>query len=131
VEDHTGWRWPVTSAVYDWDYGTDASVRYGACRAGYGCIKVYEGYYGRNGQLGVAYFSWIGSILQEPVTVKLNDSYFPDAHIRRQTVCHELGHGLGITFHDPVLTSCLYGAGTDAAPYGPGAWGRYWLNVDY
>ena len=131
VEDHTGWRWPVYEATHDWNYGTTASVRYGACRAGYGCVRVYEAYLGRNGQVGVTHFVWSGSILVEPVKVVFNDSYFPDAHQRRQTACHELGHGLGIEFHDPYKSSCLYAYATDSASMYPGAWGRYWLNRAY
>jgi hypothetical protein len=130
VEDHTGYRWPVHEATLDWDYGTVASVRYGACRGNYGCIKVYEGNYGRNGQAAVTSWAWSGNYFVGPVIIRFNDAYAFSAHAYRQTACHELGHGVGITFHGPTST-CLYYAANIYASTNPGSWGRIWANRAY
>lgn len=110
VEDHTGWAWPVWEAAGSWDYGTDVSVRYGVCRSGAGCIRVYEGYYGGTGWWGNTALVWYPSTgVITRATVRLNDSYLyaMSAHQRRTVVCHEEGHGLGLP-HQNSTSSCLY-----------------------
>ena len=52
VEDHESNAWSVKTAVAAWDKGTDVSVRYGKCRAGAGCIRIYRGKFGMTGWTG-------------------------------------------------------------------------------
>jgi hypothetical protein len=133
VEDHTGWRWPVREAAATWDYGTDVSVRYGACRSGAGCVRAYEGYYGLTGWGAQTSFGYISSTrtLVGWVRIRFNDSYAQDAHKRRQLACHEEAHGLGLEYHWLTFQSCLYGYASDYASMYPNSYDRYRLNQVY
>jgi len=132
VEDHTGAAWPVTTLAASWDYGTDLSVRYGPCRTGAGCVKVYECWCGTAQPPGwVNWGYYVGThVFAEPVTVHLNDSWWWPWRNRVQAVCHELGHALGIISHLGTY-SCMYGYLTTAASAWPGLYARSLLNTVY
>jgi len=109
VENHTGSKWPVKASVLQWDRGTDASIRYGKCRVGAGCVRVYEKRLGKNGTAGNAALVWNPvTMLLNPVKVTLNDSYWLSAHQRRQAVQHELGHAFGLNYHSTSRGSAMY-----------------------
>jgi hypothetical protein len=132
VEDHTGSKWPVKASVLQWDRGTDASIRYGKCRAGVGCVRVYEQRQGKNGKAGSAVLVWNPvTMLLNPVKVTLNDSYWLSAHQRRQDVQHELGHAFGLNYHSKSLGSAMYYLITNRASMYPSAGDKRILNSLY
>ena len=78
------------------------------CRPNKGRVEVCSWRYGtQGGWLGLTtvYFNNRGDHI-EAATVKLNDSYFEsdprynDRAARRHTMCHELGHTMGLEGHD-------------------------------
>lgn len=126
VEDHTGTGWPVREATRVWDASTDLSVRYGQCRAHAVCVRVYEGWYGRNGHAADTILAPSGAL--RGATIRFNDSYRQNAHNRRQAACHEQGHALGLD-HSPGNGSCMYYKETaDAALY-PSAQDKAMINA--
>ncbi len=132
VENHTGGAWPVTTMTYAWDSGTDVSARYGPCRPGAGCVKVYECRCGTSRPPGWTDFGYYPGTrtFAEPVTIHLNDSWTWTWRNRLQAVCHELGHSLGIVSHLGTY-SCLYPYLTSAASVWPGSYARSLLNSIY
>jgi hypothetical protein len=144
VEDHTGSAWPISTAVRNWDAGTDVSVRYGKCRTGAGCIRVYEvsACYTHKG-------CWAGLTDYAParwysspsgpymnggyvrVSVNRNVIRSTTARMRQQVACHEVGHALGLGYHSPVLGSCMYAPNSARASVLPSAADRANLNRVY
>lgn len=136
VEDHTGSRWPVTTAVREWDAGTTVRVVYGRCVRNMPCVRVYEGAYGATGWLGKTWFPGLVKLngawrLRGVATVKLNDSYRRSVHDYAQAACHELGHALGIMGHDTSLSTCLHFQIDARASVHPANGDRARLNTAY
>jgi hypothetical protein len=123
IEDHTGAAWPVRESQQVWQYGTDLDVRYGACRAGAGCVRAYDGWYGSTGW-GSATILWLSNDTIVAATMKFNDYGYKSRHERRQATCHEEGHALGDWYHHRFLNSCLYHTLSDSASIYPTAWDR-------
>ncbi len=134
VEDHTGARWPVRQQTANWAAGLKLHVRYGACRAGAGCIRVRERNVGASGSEGgktnVNYDRDSGDVVGD-AQVTLNTWLFvpasrggagggpPEA---KQVTCHELGHAFGQLDHDDPgasLSGCLI-ANVEVGAVGPG-----------
>jgi hypothetical protein len=120
--DHTGWQWPTDAAVYTWNqsYGIDSYYAWNGC-PGYGgthCVHVWSGYYGTGaGWSGNTtwYTNSDNSFADGQTVVYLNDSYSYTSTETRMTVCHELGHALGLD-HAVGPGSCLY-AWSSAYPH--------------
>lgn len=112
IEDHTSDQWPVREAAATWDANIALSVRYGPCRNDAGCVRVYDGYYGRT----PPWAGWTVLDIRDGRmyggTIKFNDSYTMDAHERRQATCHEEGHAFGLD-HAPTEESCMYYKASD------------------
>lgn len=88
-----------------------------ACNATYGTIQVCNASYGFNGWLGYAYV-WTSASRIVQATIKLNDSYFAAARYnkdswRAMTMCHELGHTLGLNHADNTRTNANIGSCLD------------------
>lgn len=118
VEDHTGNRWDIHRAVYDWQWGTRVNVIYGGCRHAMPCVRVYEGNYGRTGYVGRTVYDsvpnpgkwhWTGRtwVMGGVTRIYMNNSYPTTVRQRQQAACHETGHSLGIIDHTGP-DSCMY-----------------------
>jgi hypothetical protein len=127
IEDHSSLVWPVHAAQYQWQWGTDVDVRYGGCRAGAGCVRVYDGYYGAT-WAGKTPMTYSGDRILS-ARIALNDSIRLDAHQHRQAACHELGHALGLEYHHRNYASCMHWQVSDAASMYPTWWDRHNLNL--
>lgn len=126
VEDYTSSRWPVREAARTWDASTDLSVRYGKCRTGAVCVRVYEGWYGRNGHAADTIIAGSGAL--GSAVIRFNDSYRQNAHNRRQAACHEQGHALGLD-HALGKASCMYYKETADASLYPSAQDKAMINA--
>lgn len=116
VEDHTGWAWPVRSSQ-DWvDQYTSSDIRYGACRSGYRCVRVWE----RTIRSEWAAVTYIDSPTRVRIYVNPQRTRYPYA-ARRSIVTHELGHAFGIIVHSSACTDVMYArvfcAGGGVPPY--------------
>jgi hypothetical protein len=115
--DHTGSLWPTDAAVYTWNQsvGVDSYYKYNACGpAGTHCVDVSSGVYNTD---------WTGLTTHgyETATGRINYAYTqlnerwqrqPDGY--RKTVCHELGHALGLD-HNVQDYSCMWANSTEVA----------------
>lgn len=98
------------------DYQVVTGTSTSACGAVFGTLQVCSGNYGANGWLGYTNVWTSGGFVVQAVT-RLNDYYFSKANYntagwRASTVCHELGHALGLNHADTIRTnpnigSCL------------------------
>jgi hypothetical protein len=97
--DHTGSRWPVSSAVPRWNWAptVDSLYRFGSCitPGTMHCVHVWE-YNEAGGDYGYAQVSVNGNGHFTWAEIRLNSSG-PSwgAADDRQTVCQELGHASG------------------------------------
>ncbi len=107
VDDSSGIRWPVGSAVRDWSKRTDVELRYGACRRKYPCVRVTEGPLPR-GNKTAARTTRFGAKSKTARTtgmrrggarVRLSGKAKLPADGRRAVVCRELGYALGLSYH--------------------------------
>lgn len=109
VEDHTGPAWPVSTVVPFVDQYTGSYMRYGACRVGAKCVRVYEktinSLWG-----GVTYLSphpYYSAT--DTATVYVNPQRNGKSWAtRRQILTHELGHAMGIWWHSAYCTNIMY-----------------------
>ncbi len=88
-----------------------------ACAPVYGTVQVCNGAYGFNGWLGYTNV-WLSSGYIVMANVRLNDSYFASAKYnttawREMTICHELGHSLGLDHANSVKTNANLGTCMD------------------
>jgi len=102
VEDHTGWAWPVTAAEPWVDYYTRSEMRYGACRSGYRCVRVYE-------RTIRSYWSAVTYINSNGATIYVNPqrNWYPYSW-RLNILRHELVHAMGYHYHWPYCTDLMY-----------------------
>jgi hypothetical protein len=111
----------------------DVTVRYGACRTGAGCVRVYQMHRGRHTQPALTYFSWYSgtSILAEPLTTKYDLDYPWTTHDRYQAACHEVLRGLGVEYSSFMLNTCMYESLTGSASIRPSSTDIHNLNSVY
>ncbi len=81
------------------------------CRATKGQVEVCSASYGATGWLGLTRIAFSGKHITQ-ATVQLNDYYFREAQynnrkIRQHTMCHELGHALGLPHPKNNSKSCM------------------------
>ena len=87
------------------------------CGAVYGTVQVCNSNYGANGWLGYTYVWTSGGFIVK-ATVRLNDYYFSmpkyntDAW-RNATICHEVGHTVGLQHSDTIRTNLNIGSCLD------------------
>jgi len=94
----------------------DATTRRNCPAPKQGRIRMCNYNYGATGWTGLATW-WPDSnnhILK--ATAKLNDFYFTEGDVQLQTLCHEVGHGLGLDHREATSTSCLQPASIWPAP---------------
>lgn len=87
-----------------------------SCSPVYGTVQACNGNYGANGWLGYAYVWTMGGRIVQ-ATVRMNDHYYATTRYntpawRAMTMCHELGHTLGLNHADNTrsnrnIGSCL------------------------
>lgn len=116
VEDHTGAAWPVYYSQGWLDQYTASDMRYGACRTGYKCIKVYER------TINSAWAAVTYGFGTSRVTIYVNPQRrYYSWYVRRNIVTHELGHANGIGGHSSYCTDVMYSrvfcSTGSAAPY--------------
>jgi Metallo-peptidase family M12B Reprolysin-like len=116
--DYTGSAWPVHAATSTWNASTAIDSRWipytTACPTNVHCVHVLEGDYGTGSgsYCGATYLPWDanGNFIDGSVNVFFNNENFRAGVCHashRSTVCHELGHALGLD-HDVSTASCLY-----------------------
>ncbi|KAL7431143.1 hypothetical protein ACHAXH_002558 [Discostella pseudostelligera] len=116
------WDEYFNTAIYDWDNGTPDAVTFSLrtmdsydpdCQAVRRAMKVCNGNYGPTDWRGVNQI-----LLQDNYIVtslaKMNDYYLEGTDIaqKQYTMCHELGHGLGLghvdeNFYNSDLGNCM------------------------
>ncbi len=102
---HTYWRLAVRAAITDWSRSPVVNYRLVSCESAQREFQIKDGFYGRNGWSGYADWDYDSHFASLPI--KLNSSYgvyYSEAR-RRKTVCHELGHALGLAHR--TSGSCL------------------------
>lgn len=101
-------RWPVSAAAERWDNDNPVDFRYTTmpCPAGSQCVTVRQSELATP-TVGVTAISRVGASIKS-VTVTL-DTTFGRTNTnarRRNVVCHELGHALGLK-HRSATSTCL------------------------
>lgn len=115
------WNEHMESSIYDWDNGTPDAVALNIrsmthdpdCRAVRRAMKVCNANYGATDWRGVNQI-----LLQDDYIItslaKMNDYYLEGTNKaqKQYTMCHELGHGLGLghsdeNFHNKDLGNCM------------------------
>lgn len=134
VEDHANGHWAVKASTAVWDAETDARVSYGKCRAGATCVRVYEGNYGHTvwSATTMLTYTWGGSHWYVSYArIYFNDYFKLSLHEMRQASCHEEGHAIGLEYHSPSLTSCMYASPSNRASIYPNVGDRANVNRVY
>lgn len=103
VEDHTGWAWPVRSTTTWADYLSVSSVRYGTCRSGYRCIRVYEKTI-QSSWAAVTYIDYVSGYTRIYVNPQRN--WYSYAK-RNSIIHHEMGHAFCLN-HVDIKTNLMY-----------------------
>jgi hypothetical protein len=90
---------------------TKGGVNPNTCAATRGQVEVCSADYGPKGWLGVTKIAFSGKHITQ-ATVQLNDYYFRQSKynnrkIRQHTMCHELGHALGLPHPKNNSKSCM------------------------
>lgn len=113
--------WPISEVVPLW---RNPYVSLGASTAcplirNFRCIATYRKDFGATGWIAKTTVSYSWSITQgiSSANITLNDAYVTvDATFRRNALCHQVGHVIGVG-HNSSPTSCMYaGNGTAVAP---------------
>lgn len=97
--------WPVNYAAWTW--GQAVTIRFAPCVSGYACITAYH-YWAVDNRHGYTSF-WVSGTTKVAADIYLNTAYQGNASQRRATVCHELGHALGLDYHKTIKSTCMYG----------------------
>jgi hypothetical protein len=108
--DHTGAKWPVTTATYKWNeaQGVDSYYESSCPGSWLHCVNVSE-YNADDGIYGVTYFpnGWDSAGHNyEGVYVQLNNFTVTTSTQARKSTQHELGHVLGLA-HRYDNSSCM------------------------
>ncbi|GGE07905.1 hypothetical protein GCM10011529_12900 [Polymorphobacter glacialis] len=87
------------------------------CGPVFGGVQICSGNYGANGWLGYTNV-WLGGGFIVQATIRLNDHYFATtkyktAAWRQATICHELGHSLGLAHADTSRSNANIGSCLD------------------
>lgn len=100
VEMRAATRYPVQAAAHAWDAAPQLRLTYHHDCTGYQqVVRVYSGWYGRNGWAAQTTIRRSGDRFVSPLTIRLNNSYawnYSWAN-RAHLASHELGHALGET----------------------------------
>ena len=109
VENHAGKRWPVRKAAENLDNGSSLDlVVVGKCPAGKPCIRVYG--VGSIPGSAVGRTSSVvsdGRILSSTVTLDNGWGKSRSRRWRTKTVCHELGHAVGLEHSASRRGTCM------------------------
>lgn len=120
----TSWDLYLNTAIKAWSAARNidfvrASGRTiaASCAPVYGGVQACSGNYGANGWLGYTNV-WLSGGFIVQATVRLNDYYlkqpaYNTAAWRQNTICHELGHSLGLDHNDSIKTNANKGTCMD------------------
>lgn len=111
----TAAQWSVANNI---DFVVTAGRSNSTCNAVYGGVQVCNANYGANGWLGYTNVWLSGGFIVQAV-VKLNEYYFAHKKYnteawRQMTICHELGHTLGLNHTNNIRTNANTGSCLDA-----------------
>eukprot|EP00934_Nitzschia_sp_Nitz4_P004096 Nitzschia sp. Nitz4//scaffold2_size372955//253667//255113//NITZ4_000448-RA/size372955-processed-gene-0.439-mRNA-1//1//CDS//3329546853//4086//frame0 len=116
------WQIYFSLAIADWDYGYPDAVTLTAttvseevdCSSVTGKVKVCAGDYGETSWRGLCDLLYDGSGFIISTTARMNEYYleFAEDDAKQYTMCHELGHSLGLAhtdenFYNADLGNCL------------------------
>ncbi|KPF73623.1 hypothetical protein IP88_08925 [alpha proteobacterium AAP81b] len=104
------------SAVFDLTATKGATIA-SLCNPVYGTVQICSADYGATGWLGYGNV-WLSSGRIVMGTVRLNDYYFDSGRYdtsawRAATLCHEVGHTLGLNHNDSIRTNANNGSCLD------------------
>jgi hypothetical protein len=116
-KDYTGNGWPVTTAVSTWNESLAIDSHWlsytSACPSNVHCVPVNEHWQASGVKwCGLTSFAWDSAnhFIDGRVTIEFNNTNFDNGKCQAthlSTVCHELGHALGLS-HNLSKGSCLY-----------------------
>ncbi|MBA3528822.1 MAG: matrixin family metalloprotease, partial [Propionibacteriaceae bacterium] len=106
--------WPVRAAAEYWDNNNPVDFRYitTGCPRNSQCVPVRQKDFSDPATTGAAGYSWVrGDITAANVDLDTSFARLATYSQRRNVVCHELGHTLGLK-HRSTTSSCLYSMNT-------------------
>jgi hypothetical protein len=112
IQDQTPSQWPVLTAAVNWDQAPKLDLVYlsGSCGAGNRCIPIIANGIGPNGcagTVGITSPTTSGVHLTSASSRVDEDCSGLGAAARRELVCHEMGHAIGLTDRGAGAASCM------------------------
>lgn len=96
--------WPVRKAAAFIDRYTGTTIRFGACKPNYNCIRITE-----QAKLGNPSWAAVTYVGGRPTRIQLSAKRRTMSYTQRyDALVHELGHAFGIYSHNKSCASIMY-----------------------